>query len=159
MYDHILVSNRIPFIYEILIILRILDCVILICYQIQYRSLIWHIKPKYTSACACVKPTLMKYFISNSHAHNEFTSRLLGERQPTPFMSWYLHTPHALTHRDRIWVESVATKYIPPKFTETWWRRQMKTFFRVTGPCGHRWIPLTKASDAELWCFLSSAPE
>ena len=31
--------------------------------------------------------------------------------------------------------------------------------FRVTGPfCGkfvaHRWIPLTKVSDAELWCFL-----
>ena len=23
----------------------------------------------------------------------------------------------------------------------------------------HRWIPLTKASDAELWCFLRSAPE
>ena len=34
--------------------------------------------------------------------------------------------------------------------------------FRVTGPLGgestgHRWITLTKASDAELWCFL--APE
>ena len=34
---------------------------------------------------------------------------------------------------------------------------------RVTGPlCGeftaHLWIPLTKASDAELWCFLWSAP-
>ena len=34
--------------------------------------------------------------------------------------------------------------------------------FRVTGPLcgeftGHRWIPLTKASDAELWCFLWSA--
>ena len=31
--------------------------------------------------------------------------------------------------------------------------------FRVTGPlcgefAGHRWIPHTKASDAELWCFL-----
>ena len=31
--------------------------------------------------------------------------------------------------------------------------------FRVTGPLwretsSHRWIPLTKASDAELWCFL-----
>ena len=30
--------------------------------------------------------------------------------------------------------------------------------FRVTGPlcgefAGHRWIPLIKASDAELWCF------
>ena len=32
--------------------------------------------------------------------------------------------------------------------------------FRVTGHlCGHRWITRTKASDAELWCFLWSAPE
>ena len=36
--------------------------------------------------------------------------------------------------------------------------------FRVTGPwrgefTGHRWIPRTKASDTELWCFLWSAPE
>ena len=35
---------------------------------------------------------------------------------------------------------------------------------RVTGPLwgeftGHQWIPLTKASDAELSCFLWSAPE
>ena len=35
--------------------------------------------------------------------------------------------------------------------------------FRVTGPLcgeftGHRWIPLTKANDAELCCFLWSAP-
>ena len=35
--------------------------------------------------------------------------------------------------------------------------------FLVTGPLcgeltGHRWIPLTKASDAEIWCFLWSAP-
>ena len=36
--------------------------------------------------------------------------------------------------------------------------------FRVTGNLcgdftGHRWIPRTNASDAELWCFLWSAPE
>ena len=36
--------------------------------------------------------------------------------------------------------------------------------FCVTGSlcgefAGHRWIPFTKASDAELWCFLWSAPE
>ena len=36
--------------------------------------------------------------------------------------------------------------------------------FRATGHLcreftGHRWIPCTKASDAELWCFLWSAPE
>ena len=35
---------------------------------------------------------------------------------------------------------------------------------RVTGLLcekftGRRWIPLTQASDAELWCFLWSAPE
>ena len=35
--------------------------------------------------------------------------------------------------------------------------------FRVSGPLcgeftGHRWIPRTKANDAELWCFLWSAP-
>ena len=35
--------------------------------------------------------------------------------------------------------------------------------FRVTGPLceeftGHRWIPFTKASNAELWCFLWSSP-
>ena len=32
--------------------------------------------------------------------------------------------------------------------------------FHVTGPlCGSQWIPRTKGSDAELWCFLWSAPE
>ena len=36
--------------------------------------------------------------------------------------------------------------------------------FRVTFPLwreftGDRWIPLTNASDAELWCFLWSVPE
>ena len=36
-------------------------------------------------------------------------------------------------------------------------------FFRVMGPLwgetiGHRWIPLAKASDMELWCCVSSAP-
>ena len=35
---------------------------------------------------------------------------------------------------------------------------------RFTGPLwgeftGDRWIPLTKASEAELWCFLWSSPE
>ena len=38
------------------------------------------------------------------------------------------------------------------------------SIFRITGHLcgeftGHRWIPHTKASDAELWCFLWSAPE
>ena len=45
----------------------------------------------------------------------------------------------------------------------SWWRHQME-ISHVIGPlCGeftsHRWIPLTKASDAELWYFLWSASE
>ena len=40
----------------------------------------------------------------------------------------------------------------------------MDNIFCVTGPLwgestGHRWIPLTKANDAELWCLIWSAPE
>ena len=36
--------------------------------------------------------------------------------------------------------------------------------FRGTGPLcgeftGHRWIPMTKANDTEIWCFLWCAPE
>ena len=56
-----------------------------------------------------------------------------------------------------------------------WWRHHTSMGFymmtssngsisHVTGPLwaefiGDRWMPLTKASDAELWCFLWSAPE
>ena len=36
-----------------------------------------------------------------------------------------------------------------------------RNIFRVTGPLwgdstGHRWIPLSKASDPELWCFITN---
>ena len=40
----------------------------------------------------------------------------------------------------------------------SWWRHQMETFPRygpyVWGIHRSRWNPLTKASNAELWCFL-----
>ena len=48
-------------------------------------------------------------------------------------------------------------------FPWTWWCHQMETFPRfwpfVGGIHRHRWIPHTKASDAEFWWFLWSAPE
>ena len=45
-----------------------------------------------------------------------------------------------------------------------WWCHEYKKIFHVTGLlCGefttHQWIPLTKASDMELRCFLWSAAE
>ena len=55
-------------------------------------------------------------------------------------------------------------KYIlPPLPAEHMMTSSNGNIFRVTGHLcgevtGHRWIPHTKASDAELWCFLS-APE
>ena len=50
--------------------------------------------------------------------------------------------------------------FIPLVIVMTSWYGNI---FHVTGPLcgeftGHRWIPRRKASDAELWCFLSSAP-
>ena len=46
----------------------------------------------------------------------------------------------------------------------SWWRYQTETFSALLALCVgnspvQRWIPLTKASDAELWCFLWSASE
>ena len=55
----------------------------------------------------------------------------------------------------------LTTWYIKLKYN-VWWRHQMETFSALLVICSrnsrHRWIPRTKASDAELWCFLWSAP-
>ena len=52
----------------------------------------------------------------------------------------------------RVFFENAGLNLLPrPRFS--WWRHQMGTF------SGYRWIPRTKASDAELWCFLWSASE
>ena len=58
------------------------------------------------------------------------------------------------------------TKHITPYCTGPCYHDDVIKWkhFRVTGPLcgeftGRRWISLTKASDAELWCFLWSAPE
>ena len=50
------------------------------------------------------------------------------------------------------------------KMTTNMMTSSNENIFRVTGPLwrestGDRWIPLTKASNTELWCFLWSAPE
>ena len=39
------------------------------------------------------------------------------------------------------------------------WKRFPRYWPFVRETTGHRWIPITKASDAELWCFLWSVPE
>ena len=41
----------------------------------------------------------------------------------------------------------------------TKWKHFLVTGHMCVEFTGHRWIPRTKSSDAELWCFLWSAPE
>ena len=51
-----------------------------------------------------------------------------------------------------------------PRHSDAMMTASNGNIFRVTVPfcgefTGHPWIPHTKASGAELWCFLLSAPE
>ena len=48
--------------------------------------------------------------------------------------------------------------------SSTWWRHKKEAFSPLLAllwwkSTGHWWIPLTKASDSELWCFPWTAPE
>ena len=43
-------------------------------------------------------------------------------------------------------------------FITPWWCHQMETFSMLLALCD-QWLPHTKASDVELWCFLWSVPE
>ena len=62
------------------------------------------------------------------------------------------------------YISDTLSMYVFIDSTKSWWRHQMETFSALLALCewgeftGHRWIPPTKASDAELWCFLWSAP-
>ena len=62
------------------------------------------------------------------------------------------------------WVILTAKLKIQYNAIKPWWCHQMEIFSTVTGHLcveftGHRRIPLTKASNAEFWCFRWSAPE
>ena len=72
------------------------------------------------------------------------------------------------------WDDSCATVFNPSTlfslYNSLWLTKWLETvsfmmtssngnISRVTDPLCHRWIPLTKASDVKLWCFLWSAPE
>ena len=77
---------------------------------------------------------------------------------------------HISTGERSLHISWRSTHLLHLYFLFSWWRHQMETcsaslaFVReFTGDCweftGHRWVPLTQTSDAELWCFLSSVPE
>ena len=81
------------------------------------------------------------------------------------------HTVKRLLLEFSLWDERIRTctaqhfpdpnDHLHHSYTCTWWRKQMETFSALLAFCGeftgHWWIPLTKASGAELWMFLWSA--
>ena len=73
---------------------------------------------------------------------------------------WPVNSPHKWPITRKIF--PIDDVFMPSATWYWWWTNG--SIFRVIGPLwgeftGHRWIPLTKASDAQLWCFLCSAPE
>ena len=55
--------------------------------------------------------------------------------------------------------DSSTNNHLHPRYTSCMMMSSNENIFRNTGPLWgettiHRWIPLTKASDAELWSFL-----
>ena len=107
-------------------------------------------------------------FTTANSDHNAYKKYIAKEFNITCYTYWQRHFP--------IMYEIVWThKQFPIYVQKNGWqfhlnlRHGMMTssngnIFRVNGHlCGEftgdRWIPRTKASDAELWCFLWSAPE
>ena len=101
-------------------------------------------------------------------------------RQRNPFLLQHFERRFTLSRGGRscIWNEGIIVGFFNSKESfGFWWNDQRilqvcalsmmtssngKTI-RVTGPLcgeftGHRWIPRPMASDADLWCFLSSVP-
>ena len=81
---------------------------------------------------------------------------------PTLLWDYNLHTATALS-----WMWLAQMQYIVHQIHQRSGFIMMTSsngnVFRVTDPLcgeftGHRWIPLTKASDVELWCVLWSVP-
>ena len=64
------------------------------------------------------------------------------------------------------WLQNLDLHLDTPGYRQQinpWWRHQMEAFSALltlrAGNSPVRWIPRTKASDAELWCFCLSVPK
>ena len=105
-----------------------------------------------------LKSRQFSHGISNHRHFGSFSSLHNKQHQSTILLALWVKNPPVT---GRFPSQTVIRKKVS---ISSWWRHQMETFFRVPGPLcgeftGYRWIPLTKASDAELWCLPWSAHE
>ena len=149
---------------------------ILLCFRwsfpifIFYYRLGWVVR-LYTPNCA--EPTTS---LGGGHGNNfpRFVISPTFYRYQTLVICWILFiltdvlspqlVAKLISSKDVIIVLKRGPHSLPPLFVAALMTSSYGNIFRVTGPLcgeftGHRWIPLTKANDAKLWCFLWSAPE
>ena len=124
----------------------------------------------------CITPGLIDtYYLTRNYYQyrtqlTEMKSRHLFLSRPTPFTTrGRINLNKAWGHSSncsRLWTQqnSSCITFLAIYETYTMMAPLNGNIFRVTGHlCGEftgpRWIPRTKASVAELWCFLWSAPE
>ena len=101
-----------------------------------------------------------------------FLDLRLNNRLSKQSWGWWFETPsrplwrncNVVDNMAKIWISRYAIFQAVLYFAEHMIASSNGNIFRVTGPLwgestGHRWIPQTQSSDAELWCFLWSAPE
>ena len=122
----------------------------------------WHVT--YRCSCKNIGTFEMTFSISfpiicilwgESNGHRGFPTQMAGGVELCCFLWWHLE--QTTEQKKELSYRSLETS-----------RRMIASsnwsIFRVTGALwgestGHRWIPLTKASNAALWCFLWFAPE
>ena len=116
-----------------------------------------------SSESKVVSKILSLTHVSNQYMQEQslWTRKVSCDHQDIRKQRGCLYTVYVVFHIYA--VNSVVNTVIIVIMT-TWWRHQMETFVSVTGHlCGDFtgpwWIPRTKVSDAELWCFLWSASE
>ena len=104
---------------------------------------------------AVLLPLETKGMSLKPHGWYQCSHSAMSKSQPLVVaVQWYNTTP--LLCLSQLGASTANSSYMMTSSSEN--------IFRVTGPlCGEftgtQWIPRTKASDAELWCFLWSAPE
>ena len=152
-------------------------CVYLVVmYKTSYESwesfALWHYSDVIISTIACqiTSRTIVYstvYWGADQRKHQSCASLdfVRGIRR------WPVNSPHKkpVTQVDITHILVDYPHWIPTVEHGSYFELIMMTssngnIFRVTGPLcgevtGHRWIPCTKASNAELWCFLWSALE
>ena len=105
------------------------------------------------------------YFINISLNGNTNRNILSNKLFPVIFCPWvFVNCWHHGMNRHNWSFLAQDNLYISYTFYRYMMTSSNRNIFRVPGHLcgeftGHRWIPRTKASDAELWCFLWSASE